>query len=262
LKGTAKAPREILSASGQLELYDEKFGISPYLAGIHTQEIWYPNIPNDDPEAVIEAYRQHFASQFDPKEQFPVLLGGEHSVTLSLVPSIAKAHPDLGVILVDAHADLRDSYQGFKFSHACVSRRLLERFSIALFGIRSLSEEEAHLITQKGIPTVFAHQIKAHSELLSAFEQLLISMPQKIYLSIDVDGLDASLMPDVGTPEPFGLSWLGLMELIEALTRKKRLVGLDLVEHAPLSRAKASSFSLARMLYRAMGLIALSRGWI
>lgn len=249
-------------ASEQLELYDEKLGISPYRAGIHTTDLWYPDLPSDDPQAVIEAYREFFAGQFDPQGQFPVLLGGEHSVTLSLVPSLARIYPDLGVLLIDAHADLRDSYQGLKLSHACVSRRLLERHPIALFGIRSLSEEEAHLIAQKGIQTVFAHQIKASCDLLPAFERVLLSMPQEIYLSIDADGLDASLIPDVGTPEPFGLSCLGLMDLIEVLVRRKRLVGLDLVEHAPLNRAKASSFSLARILYRAMGLIAFSNGWI
>ena len=261
LKGTALAPREILAASEQLEHYDEKLRFSPVRAGIRTAEIWYPNLPSDDPESVIEAYRGFFRRKFDPLSQVPVLIGGEHSVSLALVPLVAEAYHDLGVVLFDAHADLRDSYQGSRFSHACVSRRLLDTFPIAQFGIRSLSEEEARLIEQRSLSVAYAHTLKGAEGFIRALDEALSKLPQNVYLSIDVDCLDASAMPDVGTPEPFGLSMFELEAMVEVLTKRKRVVGFDLVEHAPLSPTKASTFSLARFLYRTIGLIAISMGW-
>lgn len=260
-KGTARAPREILEASEQLEAYDEKLGFSPMLAGVRTAEIWYPSLPSDDPEFVIEAYKEFFRRQFDPSSQVPVLIGGEHSVSLALVPLLLEAYPGLGVVVFDAHADLRDSYQGNRLSHACVSRRLIEKVPVAQFGIRSLSEEEALLIEQKGLPVAYAHTLKGAKGLRKALDEALPKLPQNLYLSIDVDCLDASCMPDVGTPEPFGLSMFELEAMVEVLTKKKRVVGFDVVEHAPMNPSKASTFSLARFLYRTIGLIALSMGW-
>ena len=243
--GTALGPQAILNASYQLEAWN---GTSePVRQGIHTTPPIDCSLP---PEAVLDAIQQQVTTALDGGH-IPILLGGEHTVTLGALRALHARGP-FGVIQFDAHADLRDSYEGTPLSHACVMRRAHD-LGIPIFqlGVRALSRDE-HLLRQHDhIPHLDAEQL---STLAPESIQLPANFPRDIYITFDVDAFDASLLPATGTPEPGGLHWWPALQALRAIAKQRRIIGFDVVELAPRPELHACDFTAAKLLYELMGL--------
>ena len=260
--GTAAGPAAIIEASRQVELFDRALGGEPALAyGIHT----LPPIPVE--RGTVEeilARVQAAVAGIAAAGKLPVVLGGEHTVTIGPVRALAAARggargTPLAVVQVDAHADLRGEYQGSPYSHACVMRRLVEETGCELtqVGIRSLcAEEDAFIKGQPGrVRTFFADEIHADPAGGWLGELAARLAGRSVYLTIDVDGLDPSVVPATGTPEPGGLSWQQAMALLETVAAAAgEIVGIDCVELAPAPGLHAADFAVAKLLYRAISL--------
>ena len=183
-------------------------------------------------------------------------LGGEHTVTVALVQAVQTKYPDVTVVALDAHADLRDSYEGTKLSHACTLRRVYESGRpLVLMGTRSYSKEEADLLWVAPRMKLFkAADLHTPEGWGSAMEHLK-QIPDPVYITIDLDALDPGVMPAVGTPEPGGLTYSQVLTIISTLTQRGPVIGLDLVELAPIPGNRVSEFTAARILYKAIGYI-------
>lgn len=249
--GTRLGPRAILDASRNMELWDEEIGAT-YKQGIHTLPEIEPTARG--PEAMAERIEQAVGWILD-QGRLPVMLGGEHSLTAGAVRAARKRFPQLSVLQLDAHADMRDRYLDSPFSHACVMRRVREICPAASVGIRSLSEEEAKVHEQKPWPTWSVRQLRA---LGGKLDPILDTLTDEVYVTFDVDALDPSIMPATGTPEPGGLDWYEAIDLLKAVAARARIVGCDVVELAPIPGQVASDFLAARLAYRMIGL-ALAR---
>jgi agmatinase len=183
--------------------------------------------------------------------KLPVLLGGEHSLTAGAVRAAARRVEGLSVLQIDAHADMRDQYLDSRYSHACVMRRVRELVAASSVGIRSLSEEEADHLEAHPAPIWSPRQFRA---LGGRWEPVLDALSDRVYVTIDLDGLDPSLVPATGTPEPGGLDWYEVVDLLAAVARARKIVGFDVVELAPIPGQVASDFLAARLTYRLIGL--------
>jgi agmatinase len=259
--GTGGGPAAIIEASKQVELFDRALGGEPALGyGIHT----LPAIPVEPGpiEAILDRIRIA-AAGIVAAGRLPVVLGGEHTATIGAIRAVHDARGDtsvpLAVVQVDAHADLRGTYQGSPYSHACVMRRLLEETDCELFqvGIRSLcTEEDAFIGENPGrVRTFFADDIHADARGSWLTELSGRLRSRSVYLTIDVDGLDPSVIPATGTPEPGGLSWQQAMVLLDTVAGAAgKVVGIDCVELAPVPGMHAADFAVAKLLYRAMSL--------
>ncbi len=258
-KGTAQGPAAILFASAQVELYDERGEDEPAQAGITT-------LPAFEflgtPEALADALEKRVGEVLR-RGQVPVILGGEHSISLGPLRATKRAFPTVGVLHFDAHGDLRDEYEGTRYGHGCVMRRVLdEKVAIVQVGVRSLSSEEA-AVTRRARPgavekppageclTFYAHDLPSFGDALPA--AIASCLPDPVYLSFDVDALDSSLMPATGTPEPGGLLWEPVLRIIDAAARARRIVAMDFVELMPRPGLHACEFLTARLAYRAIG---------
>jgi agmatinase len=241
--GTRNAPSAIIEASQQLEIYD---GYSiPSEMGIFTLDEIEVD-PNPEPVLEkIEAEIDHTLSH----NAVPILIGGEHTVSLGAFRSLRKLKEEVGIIQFDAHADLRDSYQKSKLSHACVMRRAFD-LQIPFFqiGTRSYSPEENQFRV--------ANSIK-YFDACSDYSQFTISkkLPGSVYLTIDIDVFDSSVMPATGTPEPGGLTWFQFFSIIEKIIKNHVIIGFDLVEFAPIDNFHSYDFFCARLIYNLMGII-------
>ncbi len=252
--GTALGPAAIIAASSQVEFYDEELGFEPCQGGIAT-------VPPCDPITadLATAMAEIEAAALPHLEagKFLVTLGGEHSLTLGPVRAAAKVHGPIGVVQFDAHADLRDSYEGSPFSHASIMRRLLELELPSLaIGIRALSSEEATLVKERRLPMIWGYELEG-AEL--RFKALLDALPEKVYLTFDLDFFDPSLIPATGTPEPGGGTWWPTMRLLRTLFESKDVVAMDVVELAPAAGQHASDFTAARLVYKCVGYRARGR---
>lgn len=250
--GTARGPAAILAASQQLEAWD---GLSePIDAGIATESA----VDCDGEIEAILGRIEEAVSVVVARRAIPVVLGGEHTVSLAPLRVLARDCPErVGIIQIDAHADLRASFEGTPFSHACVMRRALEECGCALyqFGVRALCREEAAYRQEKGVGHIDGRMIPGLG--FKTF-QLPKDFPKNIYLTIDVDGLDPSVIGATGTPVPGGLSWYDTLTLIERVVAGRRVLGFDLVELAPRDGDHGSDFAAAQLVYSVMGII--SRG--
>ena len=177
-------------------------------------------------------------------------LGGEHSVTVGAVRGLLGLYPDLSVLILDAHGDMRVQYMGSRYSHACTARRVHELCPLALAGTRSLSGEEAEFIRAQEVP-VFAWT--ADSQGADAASFLLPHLGERVYISVDLDVLDPGIMPAVGTPEPGGMGWHDILALLAGVAAQRRIVGFDLMELAPAEGPSACAFTAARLAYKLMG---------
>ncbi len=248
--GARLGPSAIISASQQVELYDEALGRDSSHVGVTT----LPPVDVDvsGPESMM---RRIESAARRPVEdgKFLLGLGGEHSVTLPLVRAVRRRWRDVSVLQLDAHADLRDAYQGSPYSHACVMRRLHgEGVKFVGVGIRSYSEEEAELIAREGL-SIFPPRA-CHGE--AWIEQTLAELSDEVFVTVDIDGFDPAYAPGTGTPEPGGLDWFQVTDLLAALARSKRIVGADVVEVAPATTTHVTEFLAARLAYRIIGLAA------
>ncbi|OGV48115.1 MAG: agmatinase [Lentisphaerae bacterium GWF2_52_8] len=249
--GTALGPSAILEASQQLETFD---GISvPADKGIYTHPAL--TCAGRHEKAIGEIAKAVGKSLKLGK--MPVVLGGEHTVTNGCVEALKEYSPGFGLVQFDAHADLRDEYEGSPWSHACVMRRAFEA-SIPIFqiGIRSLSVPEHRLRIEKKIPTLDASSIAASGIPAKLLPK---NFPKKIFVTIDVDALDSSIMPSTGTPEPGGLSWQQMMTALQKVLDGREILGFDVVELAPVKGFHAPDFATARLIYNFMGMISRHR---
>ncbi|MGH7571617.1 MAG: agmatinase [Gemmatimonadota bacterium] len=245
--GTARGPAAILEASGYVELYDEVLGEEPWRKGIHTTA---PVASQDDPEAFLAALRERAAGLY-ADGKFPVFLGGEHSLTTAPVQAARDSFEDLSVLQLDAHADLREEYHGTPWSHASVMRRVHELgVPVVPVGIRAVSPEEIEFIRAHDLPVFWSHRIAYGDEWM---ETALSALTDTIYLTFDVDFLDPSVIPATGTPEPGGGFWHDTMRFLGRVFREKRVIGMDVVELAPIEGLHAPDFVVARLVYRAIG---------
>jgi len=253
-KGTSNGPAAIIKASQQVEFYDREFDCEPVdNFGIHTlAPLAFSNSSNKTIEQINNAVTSHINAG-----KFVVGIGGEHSISAGLVKAQAEnSESPITIVQIDAHSDLRDSYEGNRHNHACVARRFLDNENverILQLGIRSISTEEMSFIRKNKdrIRTWFAEDTDT-DEWQNEFISLISR--KKIYLTIDVDGLDPSVITATGTPEPGGLSWKKTIEIIRLLTNSAELIAFDCVELAPLSGMHASDFAAAKLIYKTLSL--------
>lgn len=246
-KGTKKAPLQILTASHQLETFD---GISdPSRLGFYTHK--KVNCLFN----INEVYKKidKILSSVIKNNNLPIILGGEHTVTSLVVKSLSNKIKNFGVVHFDAHADLKDTYQNNPYSHACALKRIFDLgIPIVQFGTRSLTLEEQEFreknkITYYNADYFFKNNI-SNIKLPKDF-------PKKIYITIDVDVFDPSLIPATGTPEPGGLLWYQVISLLEMIIKEKEVIGFDLVELAPIKKLHFCEFTVAKLIYTIMGFI-------
>jgi agmatinase len=244
--GTREGPQAIVNASQYLELYDIELNREIYKAGIHTLPKVQPLL-NSPEEMIDRVYR--IAGKLTKQAKFLVMLGGEHSLSLGMVQALKEKNQDLCVLQLDAHADLRDEYLGTKYSHACIMRRILELCPIVQVGIRSLSWEEQQFLTQNNMHPFFAMP----SSGLASPADIIASLSDNVYVSIDLDVFDPSIMPAVGTPEPGGMQWHEVLNLLRSVTLHKRVIGFDLVELCPKEGPASCAFLAAKLAYKLIG---------
>jgi len=251
-QGSDKGPESIIKASHFVEFYDEMLGIETYKkCGISTLEpIRFDGKVDAEAIKIIE---EKTLKLLEDKKTV-VSLGAEHTVTLGFVKAYHKLYSNLSVLQIDAHADLRFSYHDNLYSHASVMARIHEQdIPLTQIGIRALSLAEAELINStKKIRTFYAHDIKRSPNWM---ESAIDSLTDTVYITIDADGFDPSIMPAVGTPEPGGLFWDETMDFLRMVTERKKVVGFDIVECAPIHENVISEYNLAKLLYRLIGFI-------
>ncbi len=247
-RGTREGPTAIIDASRYMEIYDEEIGGETATIGIHT-------LPAIDVEREAEEMMtalQREAQRLLRTGRFLCMLGGEHSISAPVVRAFREKFPRLSVLQIDAHADLRDSYEGTQYSHASTMRRVLEVCPAVQVGIRSLSAEEARVIPHLPTHVFYAKDITGWTGWVDNAVDLLT---EDVYLTIDIDGLDPSLVPATGTPEPGGLMWNEVLTLIRALAVKRNVVGMDLVELCRSITSNVSSFVSAKLIYKTLGYV-------
>jgi agmatinase len=256
--GTRGGPEAILSASRQVELWDEDDNWDPSAAiRLATAAPIFPEVSG--PQAMVEKIKR-IVQPLISQGKLICALGGEHTITVALLQAMQTRYPDLTVVALDAHADLRESYDGSKLSHACVMRRAYELGRpLTLMGVRSYSQDEYQLLRVAPRLKMFKAKELHTPEGWQAALSHLQGISGPVYLSIDLDALDPGIMPAVGTPEPGGLSYSQVLTIIETLSRRGPIIGLDLVELAPIPGHQVSEFTAARLLYKALGYIFHSR---
>jgi agmatinase len=242
--GTKRGPSAIISASQEVETFDEELKFESCEAGICTLDQLEP--VTSGPEKMLESIYQTHKQLLD-QEKKVVMLGGEHTISIAAVRALKERYPRLSVLQMDAHADLRDSYQENRFSHACVMRRIAEICPLVAVGVRNFSLEE-HRFIQENQTHIFQAQELRHSDRWE--KQVLDQLDQDVYLTFDLDVLDPSIMPAVGTPEPGGLLWYETLGFLRQLVKEKNLVGFDLVELCPIPGLAAPDFLAARLIYK------------
>jgi len=248
--GTGRGPRAILDASRYVEFYDEELGTELCkTVGIAT----LPPVAfgkSVDEKAMAKIYETVKKLIADGK--FVAVLGGEHTISQAPIKAHLERYPDLSVIQFDAHADLRYTYEGSRFSHACVMARVCEFMNperVVQVGIRALSPEEAEFIRRSGITTLYAHQIRSTEDWIRS---ILPKLSQHVYVTFDVDAFDPPIMPSTGTPEPNGLFWPETMKLLRLIGEQKRIVGFDVVEFAPNKAVQHPDYTAAKLTYKLM----------
>jgi agmatinase len=259
--GSDRGPSVIIEASQQVELYDEILECEPYRewGGVATAEPL--DLKGKVDGAAVEAIEQYVLPHVRPG-RFVVTLTGEHTGALGAIRAHAKRFPDMCVLQIDAHGDLRDAYQGNPYSHASVMARVVQDgLRLTQVGIRSISSEEVELIRRTPTITTFL-AAKILDPLGPYAGQCARWIPDvvkactgPVYLTFDCDGLDASLIPALGTPEPGGLGWYDTLNLIAAVAEGPGIIGMDVSELAPIPGFVAPQFSMARLMYRMLGRI-------
>ena len=244
VSGTRNGPREILVASSHMELWDEEMNVDVHPIGIHT--LPEMELPFDDMADIMIEIRR-VATAILEHDKFPVVLGGEHSITSPVVAAMADRYSGVSVLQIDAHADLRDTYMGTRYNHACAMRRALEYARCTQVGIRSMSTEEARIAPT--LATRIFYDVNMRQDR-NWIERVVDSLSETVYITIDCDGMDPAIMPATGTPEPGGLSWYEMLSLLRAVIAARNVVGVDLVELSPLPAVVAPNFLCAKLIYK------------
>lgn len=246
--GTAYGPNAIIEASREVELFDDELGVESYKVGIHTLSPLATT--SDGPEVQNEIIYQRMRSLLAEKKKV-CMLGGEHSISYGPVKACMELYPDLTVLQLDAHADLRDGYLDQKFSHAAVMRRIRDLTDRTVsVGIRNYSIEEHQYIQAAKVRIFSARAIHENPRWA---DEVLQHLSGDLYLTIDLDGFDPSLIPATGTPEPGGLLWYPTLDFLRRAILKCNLVSFDVVELAPIEGYHAADFLAAKLIYKIIG---------
>lgn len=240
LKGADKGPAALLEASANMEVYDIETDSEVHKIGIHTAD---PIEVDGSPEDMADAVYKEMAHLLK-KKKFPVIIGGEHSVSIGAFKAVAEQFNDLTILQLDAHADMRDSYEGSKCSHACVMARAKEAAPIIQLGIRSMSVEEREDIQPDRI--FYASAIVQNK---AWYYDLLNKLTRNVYITIDLDVFDPSIMPSTGTPEPGGMSWYEVLDILKKVSEMTNIVGFDVVELKPEKENKSPDFLASKLIY-------------
>ena len=248
--GTGRGAEAIIDASRNMELYDEETDAEVYRLGIHTLDE-SPSI--DPPEAMMQSLYER-GRELVTSGKFVTMIGGEHSVSAPVIRAHAESYDNLSILQIDAHADLRDTYDGTPHSHASIMARVVRdmRLPSVQCGIRSISAEEARSLDQLPTRIFWAKDIVGRSDWWDA---AVDGLTENVYLTIDIDGLDPSLVAQTGTPEPGGLGWYETIGLIRTLAHKRRIVGMDLTEYSYVEGQDASAFLCAKLIYKSLAFI-------
>ena len=241
--GSKEGPLHILDASVQLESLDEESLIDWGRLRIHTAK---PVFPSDDPRQAILEMKQAAGKIFNKKKRL-LSLGGDHATSLGPIMAAADAFPGMGVVQIDAHLDLRNEWNGSRYNHACVMRRVMDDMDIPAvqIGIRSFSAEEAEYIQKEGESPFYAHDIDPFDN--SWIDKALGRLPETVYITIDLDGLDPAVIPGTGTPEPGGLSYRQLVDIIKSIGKNRTVVAADITELSKIKGTQVSEFTAAKI---------------
>ena len=262
-KGCENGPDALLDASVQLEYYDDELDRETcWEARIYTESHIADtrNSQHVSSEKMLQVTRET-VSQLIQDGKFVIALGGEHSITTGIVDAYREASTEpFTVIQIDAHGDMRHEYEGSIHNHACVMRRILDMGLPTLpIAIRAVCKEEADLIKEKSIPVIWAREIAKDPNWI---ERAIASIStQKVFITIDLDGIDPALIPGVGTPEPGGLDWYALTTFLRRVFETYQVIGCDVMELAPLGDSVVSQFTAAKLVYKLIGYQSLSQGW-
>ncbi|GAB1354094.1 agmatinase [Erysipelotrichia bacterium] len=257
--GTREGPAAIITASRQVELYDLDLQCEPLLAGVHTLPELEPDMQG--PAATLtnieNAVRAVLADG-----KFPVMLGGEHSITTAPVKAIKEKYGEsLSVLQLDAHSDLRDSYENTPFNHASVMRRVYDLAKLTQVGIRNTCRDEIEFIKKAGHDgIIWAHDMADGN--MAWVDRVMQRLDKNVYITIDLDAFDPSIMPAVGTPEPGGMLWYQTLHLLNRVIDERNVVGFDVVELCPIPGNIASDFMAAKLVFKMLGRIFKKNGWI
>ncbi|MDQ7778322.1 MAG: agmatinase [Planctomycetota bacterium] len=265
-KGTAWGPSAIIDASAQVELYDEELRVETYRLGIRTLPHFRWARSGAGPVERHRKFQAALAGRIGRiLDAYPdttlVSLGGEHSITPAIVSAFKRRYPRLSVLQLDAHADLRNEYEGSPFNHACAMRRVLEHCPVVQVGIRNLCDEEAPIVgaarrsgARRGrLATFFAHEWQGRERMRLLAKRILSKLSRDVYVTVDIDVFDPAFVPGTGTPEPGGLSWYDVLDVLRPVFRNRNVVGFDVVELSPVKGFLASEFTAAKLVYRLMG---------
>ncbi len=242
--GAKDGPRAIIDASRHMELYDVELKRDMSQIGIFTlpEIVCSKNSPREAVRDIKKAVSQLLADK-----KFILMLGGEHTISIGAVAAFREKYKDLSVLQIDAHTDLRNEFEGTKYHHACAMKRVRDMgVSVTAVGIRSQDEAEAEYIKKEGIKSIFyAPQIP--------LQKIISTLSKNVYLTFDLDGLDPSIMPATGTPEPGGLGWYEVLNLIRQVAKEKKIIGADIVELSPLPGIVFPDFLAAKLAYKIIG---------
>ena len=245
VKGADKGPQAILDASDSLELFDIQYQYEAWLAGIHTDHHDYDL---RTPETMVKSVHNRVSHFMDQGKRI-ILLGGEHSVSVGAIQAMAERHDNLSVLQIDAHADLRDSYHDSIYNHACVMRRAQEHARVVQVGIRNVCAEELPSVVPENI--FYAHHIHNREDWM---DKAVDRLTDNVYITVDLDGFDPSILPATGTPLPGGLQWYPTLRFLEKVFRNKKVVGFDVVELCPQADSKVSDVLAATLVYKMLTL--------
>jgi len=239
-KGADKGPEAILEASANMELYDIETDSEPYTIGIHTTKPLLYKTPEKGAKVTEKK-----VGAFLDQGKLVCLLGGEHSVSAGAIAAAAKRFKKMSVLQLDAHSDMREKYNGSKYNHACVMARAKDLCPVVQVGIRSMDSCEKPNIKKDRV--FFAENIRHRKNWI---RDVVAKLTDEVYITIDLDVFDPSVLPSTGTPEPGGLGWYEVLDLLREVIRQKKMVAFDVVELAPNPKEKASDFLAAKLVYK------------
>ena len=241
MKGAEKGPDAIMEASVNLEFYDIETDSEVHLLGIHTVD---PVMEKQSPETLVDEVCRRICSLLDDNK-FPVVVGGNHTVSIGAAKAFSGYFKDLSVLQLDAHSDLRQEYEGSAFNHACVMARIREFAPVVQVGIRSMSREEVEFADREKI--FFSHELYRDK---TRYSKAIEGLSENVYITIDLDVFDPSLIPSTGTPEPGGPGYFEIMHFLQDVITSRNVVGFDVVELCPSPGNKAPDFIAAKIIYQ------------
>lgn len=252
IHGTSKGPAALIDASRYLERFDDELNQETFRMGIHTMDPL--GVETLTSEEMVDRVAAQTAEVLKAGK-FPIVLGGEHAITVGSVKAFRDVYPSLSVLHLDAHYDMRDTLFGSKLNHGCVARRVSELCPVVQAGVRSLSKEEKDFLVSPENTRVRSFSVYDILEMPLWKDAVADALTDTVYISLDLDVLDPALIPSTGTPEPGGLGWYELLDLLKTVTKSRKVVGFDIMELCPIPGNVAPDFLAAKLLYRLLGYI-------